>query len=339
MAKTILGIDIGEDTLKLALMKGGRLKKYVTADMPDMLVKEGRVVSTEAMGELLRSVMQQNSIRCREAAVLLSGESVFMRSVSMPRMTAEQLEYNLPYEFRDYITDDLKNYVFDYAMLSTPEELAADPADGGSTMELLAVAAPIALLDDMREIVRKAGMKLAIAAPAACAWANILRRYEKAHASEAYGEYCIVDLGYTNIRMHMFRGDRYVTTRELDSGISSIIQVVAEAYNVDEHLARTYLLTNHEDCQTNEFCVNAYNNISVGLMRAINFYQFSNPESRLADIWLCGGGAEIAALRNSLQEMVSLNIHPVEGLVEANSGKGSPAAAPSVMPAIGITLG
>lgn len=55
--------------------------------------------------------MKENKIRCKEAAVVVSSGICFLRNVTMPEMTAEQLVYNLPYEFRDYITDELKKYV------------------------------------------------------------------------------------------------------------------------------------------------------------------------------------------------------------------------------------
>ena len=52
MAKTILGIDIGHDQLKLALVKGTRVLKTVSEPMPENLVKEGgRITSRESMGE------------------------------------------------------------------------------------------------------------------------------------------------------------------------------------------------------------------------------------------------------------------------------------------------
>ena len=57
---------------------------------------------------LIRKTMKENKIRCKEAAVVVSSGICFLRNVTMPEMTAEQLVYNLPYEFRDYITDELK---------------------------------------------------------------------------------------------------------------------------------------------------------------------------------------------------------------------------------------
>ena len=315
--KTILGIDIGYDCMKLALMSGGKLKQGITIPMPEKMIRDGRIVSVEALGELLRSAMKEYSIRCRDAAVVLSGESVFIRGITMPKMSAEQLEYNLPYEFRDYITDELQSYVFDYAMISKPEKAPAEETGSEpASMELLGVAAPRAMLEEMRTLVRKAGMKLTVAAPTVCAWANVIRDYEKRRIGAEYEEYCILDLGCRNTRMYMFRGDRHITTRELEVGISNLVQVVAEVCHVDEHLAETYLTANHENCQNSEACLNACTGIGVELMRAFNFYQFSNPESRLADVWLCGGGAGIAPLCQAIDDALPVNTHPIRELLD-----------------------
>ena len=115
MARTILGVDIGYDSLKLALVNGKTVRKTAIVPIPKNLIREGRVVSTETMGELIRRTMKENGIRCSKAALALPNETVFIRSVTMPLMTIDQLNYNLPFEFRDYITDELKDYFYDYA--------------------------------------------------------------------------------------------------------------------------------------------------------------------------------------------------------------------------------
>lgn len=61
--------------------------------------------------------------------------------------------------------------------------------------------------------------------------------------------------------------------------------------------------------------MNAYNNLSVELMRALNFYRFSNPDSEINDIWLCGGGAVMAPLRDTLKETLDMNIHQAASLI------------------------
>ncbi|MBQ4381255.1 MAG: pilus assembly protein PilM [Oscillospiraceae bacterium] len=312
MAKTVLGVDVGHDSLKLALCKGDRVKKAVTVPMPKNLVKEGRVVSTETMGELIKTTMREHGIRAGRAAYVLPNDVIYVRNCTMPKMTEEQLLYNIPYEFNDYITDELKNYVFDYAMLSSEAELKNDEL---TNMELMAVAVQSSVLDDTREILRKAGLKMVMAGPAVSAFVNIIRNHEK-KTGEVDREYCMLDLGYNSIRMYMFKGQRHMVTRILEIGLSTLDQAIADAFNVDIHLAHTYLTTDYDGCQRRDFCMNSYNNIAVELMRALNFYRFSNGDSNLEDIWLCGGGAVIEPLRTAIKDTLDMNVHSAEELID-----------------------
>ena len=253
----------------------------------------------------------------------------------MPIMTEDQLKYNLPFEFRDYITDELKGYVFDYAMIGVKQaeesSEAAEAELAGGAMELMAVAAPKSLLDESREYLHKAGMKLVKAAPTVSCFINLIRK----SGAPADTEYCILDLGYQAIRMYMFRGDRHIVTRVLEIGMSSLDRVLAEQYGVDEHLAHTYLLGNYEGCQNGENCRNAYGNITVELMRALNFYRFSNPDSHLDDIWVCGGGAMIQPLLNVLAETTDMKLHSAAELLP---GKQAVEQDYALLQAIGIAL-
>lgn len=339
MAKSCLGIDIGKDQMKLVLMKGENIVKTASVQMPEGLLKDGRIVSVETTGELIRKTMKENKIRCKEAAVVVSSGICFLRNVTMPEMTAEQLVYNLPYEFRDYITDELKKYVFDYSWGSgeempkgkklkkaskkkkkeeKPEE---EENQKRNEMELLAAAAPLEVMEDLRLMTRKAGLKLTFAAPEVSACENLLH-YKLRNEQDKDKEYGILDLGSTSSRLFIFKGDRHQVTRVIERGMEQVEELLADTFHIDIHLAHTWLLANHEDCIHSEVCQDAFSQISVELMRALNFYQFSNPESRLEDIYICGGGASIATMRQSLEENLDVKIHEAGELLERMNGSG-----------------
>lgn len=359
MAKSCLGIDIGKDQLKLVLMKGETIQKAVSVQMPEGLLKEGRIVSVETTGELIRKTMKENKIRCKEAAVVVSSGVCFLRNVTMPEMTADQLVYNLPYEFRDYITDELKKYVFDYSWgfveelpkakkpkkqpkkkkgEEKPDEKAEDSEERRGEMELLAAAAPLEAIDDLRLMARKAGLKLTFAAPEVSACENLLH-YKLKEESDKDKEYGILDLGSTSSRLLIFKGDRHQVTRIIERGMEQVEELLADSLHIDIHLAHTWLLTNHGDCVNSEICQDAFSQISVELMRALNFYQFSNPDSRLEDIYICGGGASIESMRESLKENLDVTIHDASELMDGLGG-GRVSEAPSLwMLAAGTALG
>ena len=374
MAKTILGIDIGREQMKLALVRGGRVVKTAAVPMPENLLREGRIVSRESMTDLLRSAMREKGMRARYGAFVMSNETVFVKNVEMPLMTIDQLKYNLPFEFNDYITGEVRDYIFDYAVLSrtgkepdeaeTAEEqgtvdtgeaagsqatqppwqaqsqanpsgsAAGSGSTGSNTVELMAVAAIREALEDAQEILKHAGMKLVMAAPPISAYISLLRLRE-ASLNQPNEECGILDLGYNAVRMYMFRGERHQATRVLEIGLASVDRVVAESFGVDVHLAHTYLMSNYENCQNRQECMTAYENIAVELMRALNFYRFSNPDSSLSDLWLTGGGAEIPALAMTIGEILNIQLHEAEELIPGGDKIGD---CNNYVQAIGIAL-
>ena len=343
MAKTYLGIDIGHDMLKLALVKGGAVKKTASASMPVNLLREGRVTSPDSMGALIAQTMKEAHIRANQAAIILSGDISYLRTTTMPRMSADQLVFNIPYEFSDYITGELKNYLFDFAVipdLPKDDASAPPPAEEGTSqgaaepLPLLVSAVSSEAMMELRQALRKAGLKTAKAAPAECAYISLIRDHE-ARTGERDKEYCVLDLGYRAIRMYMFHGPRHVTTRVLEIGLSSLNDIIAENKGVDTHLAHTYLLSNFEECQNADFCRAAYDNISVELMRALNFYRFSNPNSQIDCVWLSGGGAEILPLRQTIADTLGIEVRTADELLR---GGAELTDGFNYVQAIGITL-
>lgn len=328
MAKKILGIDIGYDSVKLALCKDGEIKKIAVAELPSNMLQDGHIVSPEILSELIRSTMRKNRMRASRAAVVLPNEQTYLRTVTLPRMTVAQLKTNIPYEFNDYLEDEVKNYVFDYAMLSDPK---SDPE--GETMELMAVAAPAHMISEAKEMLSMANMKLVKAAPVEYAYIPLIRRAEK--GKDALQDYCILDLGYRSIRMFMYHGDRHMVTRVLETGMRSVDEAVAEALGIEVGLAHTFFASNYEGCQEKSFCVSAYNNLAIELMRALNFYRFSNPDSTLAGIWICGGGAGNETLCKVISETLDLEVHAAAELLP---GKKEVAGSDRFLQAVGATL-
>ena len=321
--KTVLGIDIGYDQLKLALVTNGQVVSTAIAQMPENLLKEGRFTSLETMASLIRETMKENGMKTNRAAVVLPNESVYVKNVDIPLMTEEQLEYNLPFEFHDYITGEIQNFLFDYAVLDmdeAPEEELPAPVVEGEAVEeeeaepeeevlhLMAVGIEKEIVEDIQSMLRKASLKMVKTAPALCTYISLIRN-QREKMEQVSDEYGILDLGYHTITMYMYKKDRHIATRDFEMGLSSLDDIIADKYGVDRHLAHTYVLSNFEDCLEAEECTTYYDNIAVELMRAINFYEFSNQGSNLNDLWVCGGGAVNVPLLRSIYETLEIQMH------------------------------
>ncbi len=303
-SKSVLGIDIGYDQLKLALTSGGRVMKTAVTQMPENLFREGRFISSETMSSLIRETMRESGMKTSSAAVVLPNEHVYVKNVDVPVMTEEQLAYNLPFEFNDYITGEVGDYLFDYAVIDKEKE----------TLHLLAAGVEKKVVEDTQMMVRKAGLKLVKTAPALCTYISLIRA-QREGLMQVADEMGILDLGYHAITMYMYKQDQHIATREFDMGLSSLDDIIADKYGVERHLAHTYVMKNFENCLGSEECAAFYDNIAVEIMRAINFYQFSNQGSILSNVWVVGGGAANEALVNTIDNTLEAELHPASELI------------------------
>lgn len=321
MKKTLLGIDIGHKQLKMVLTDGTRIVKTAVATMPQSMVKEGRVVSSEAMAEFIRNIMSENGISCRHAALVIPDESVIIRNMTLPLMTDAQIKINLPYEFRDYITEELNRYEFDYAVITTEEELKAQNRENGEsyTMDLIAVAVQKEILEEAKDMIRKAGLKLTKIVPAACTYGVLLSNTTSDGESEENNyDYAILDLGQKTIRLHIFRNGHLEISRLMDMGLDAIVTIIANKYNVDDYLAHTYMINNFENCLSDDACKNAFSEMGVEVMRALNFHSFNNPDRQLKKVWICGGGSKISYLKDELSAVLDLEIEELVDLIDSD---------------------
>lgn len=327
-----LGFDIGSGALKIAQCDGSGLKRAVVRALPENLVREGRVVSYEAMADFIKETMRENRVAGKSCAVILPAGVAFLRRLVMPAMTVDQLAVNLPFEFRDYLTAAKDRYFYDYAVNSLTTGEDGIPTE----MDLTAAAVAKSTIAEYAEMFRRAGLTLKAAAPAECAYANVLRAYLARTPKQEGREFCILDLGHAATRVYIYTGCRFEATRIIEIGGAMVDSAIAEAMSVDEHVARGYKEVNHASAQELEGARSVYSAIAVEVMKAINFYGFNNRESNLEHVYCCGGGAQVEAMRKAVAGAVSLELHSSGDLLPHPEGGGHDAE--FCVAAAGITM-
>ncbi len=299
MAQACLGVDIGSRAVHLVLWDGKQPKRSVTEPLPEGLVRDGRVVSAAAMTEFLKGLRKQYHLPTGHVSLVLHTNECFCRRFDVPAMTHSQLKVNLSYEFRDFITQEKEKYTYDYAVLGKTED--------GAGLDLLAAAVAKETVAAYDDILRRAGFRLRVAIPEEMAYTNLCRRLS---GEAARGSTCLLDLGHAAVNIHMLRDGLHQSDRTLDFGCAALDQVIAEQFNVAPYVACTYRESNYEDCQNLQACGEIYSHIALEVLKAVNYYNYSNAEQPVE--WICcwGGGAQIAPLMETLRGTLSV---PVEG--------------------------
>lgn len=147
----MLGIDIGTDSVKMAYVKGRRVACFVEAPLPENAVKNGRIISFNALADVIRTMRRENRIRCKRASVsIATTNNIVVRRITMPKMTEEQLMVNMPYELHDFLNSDIKDYLFDYSLISMNEK----------DMTIMACAIGKSTVENFRIMAKIAGIKI-----------------------------------------------------------------------------------------------------------------------------------------------------------------------------------
>ena len=306
MPKNITAFDIGESQVKVVSLAGGFVKRAEVLELPDNVVAGGTVVSMDALADFLR---EKKPGRGR-AGVILPDRLVFRRNVTVPPMTDAQLSYNLPFEFKDYLTQEKGRYFFDYAI----QGLEKDDEGQVEGMELFACATLKTTIEDYRNMFRRAGFNMKLALPEECAFGNLAKFHARQNPGHD-GDVCIVDIGYRGTRMYIYREGQFRTRRAVDLGLWDLVQQLSADRGVDAHMAHTHLLSDYQQAQNQEAAQELYNRMAVEIMKAVNFYNYNNREQTLRGVYLCGGGAALEPLKRVISQVTDLELWDIAELL------------------------
>ena len=225
-------------------------------------------------------------------------------------MNVQQLKVNLPYEFHDYITEDMGNYIYDYAVLPDRE--------GDGQLHLIACAASKTLISSHQQMAKRAKIRLESIEPANVALFRYLEsRIKAVPEGEPAQDYAILDLGNTSIKIHFFTKGNYEVTRSMDFGIGAASERVAEESGQDIHISRVNLETNTAGTQSEPYLDDVFSDLASRIMRVMNFYNFNNRNNTLEELYYFGGGALMEPFLNTIREAVGLNLKSISELLDS----------------------
>lgn len=301
----VVGIDIGNYRIKISYIVKGELKDVFVETLPDNIVKDGMIQYWDAMADFLKETFQSHGIHCRNVIFTLPASGAYMRVVDLPRMTVKQLQLNLPFEFHDYISEPSEKYFYDYAVIE----------EGEKTMKLLAVACSRELIDRYRTLAKHAKLNAVGLVPEVLGFQRVLRRYNALFRVPDEKDYAILDMGDRSFKLHFFRHGVYEVTRPLEPGARHIAEIAAEIRGTDVHIGQLAAESNQDDVLAHENMEALYESSAVQIMRAMNFYSYSNTNNTIDTLYYCGGAANYPALLETIEETMNLPMRPLTDLM------------------------
>ena len=262
------------------------------------------------MAKFLKQILKKHKISCKNVALVLPENVTYIRRLMLPYMTVDQLKVNLPYEFRDFISEQKEDYIYDYALMELLEK--EDETQNVPYMDLMAAAVAKETIEEYRKMLKVSGLKLKIAAPPSCAYQNIVFHHMLEYSSDKKMDYAILDIGYETVELHIFTEGKYETEKSIENGLKEIQELLFEQVHME---FMEFLKTpNHQQVLSEEKYMTIYETIALEVMRVVNFFTYNHPNNTLERLYCCGGGVFLEPLLEVLQDTVGLKVKKLSEL-------------------------
>jgi len=156
-SKTMVGLDIGTSVIKLAQMKqNGNKWELEAAGMAEMPKESLEAMKPEARQsfilDTLKRAYKESGIKSKHVTTSLSGDSVIVRYVKLPFMSAEELRGAIATEAEQYIPLNIDQVALDFQILGEVQE------EGQKKLDVLLVAAKNDAVDQHLSLLKAAGL-------------------------------------------------------------------------------------------------------------------------------------------------------------------------------------
>ena len=138
--ETVAGVDIGSRWIKAVLAEPGgpgrwRITRGRAGRDAGDAVRDGVVVEAAAVGQAIRELLKASGIEATGATAAISGASVIVRHVKMPRMAESVLRKSVRFEAAKYISSSVEDSLIEF-------EITGPVPGEDDKMGVMLVAAP-----------------------------------------------------------------------------------------------------------------------------------------------------------------------------------------------------
>jgi type IV pilus assembly protein PilM len=348
-SKLALGLDIGSSSVKLVQLKeagkrGFVLDAFGVAPLPPEAIVDGALMNSTAIVEGIRQLVSQFKLKNREVAIGVSGHSVIIKKISMPRMTRDELEESIQWEAEQYIPFDVKDVNIDVQILTPPEQ-----DTGAGQMDVLLVAAKKDMINDYTSVVAEAGLIPVVVDVDAFAVQNAFEVNYDVPRSETV---VLVNAGASVVNINVIANGLTTFTRDVTMGGNQFTEEIQKQLNVSYDEAEKLKVGGDQSQDSDSVVPQEVERVIQGvadqmageIQRSLDFYTATAADSHISRLYLSGGTAKIPALFKVIEQRVGVPVeilNPFKG-VEVDNRRFDPNyvmdVAPSAAVAIGLAL-
>jgi type IV pilus assembly protein PilM len=303
--RNLIGVDIGSSSIKVCQVKETKksysLVAFGYAPLPPQAIVDGQVMDGNTVADTLQQIWASARIRQREVSLGVSGQSAIIRKITVPMMTAEELEEQIQWEAEQHIPFDIKDVQVDYQVLRRHTE--------ANQMELLLVAAKRDQINDYAQLARDARLKPIVCDIDAFSIQNL---FELSRGLPQDQTVALINIGANLTSLNIVANGVSAFTREIANGGHTISEQVQKQLGIPFELAEAYKCGVAEQPappQVAQVVESATDGIAAEIQRSLDFFMATSGDGDIARIYVTGGTSKIPSLSQAIERRARV---PVE---------------------------
>ena len=340
--KQLLGLDIGTSAVKAIVLKE-QYKSYTLQalgiePLPPEVIVDGAIMDSAIVVEAIQKILSTQKIRLKNVALSVSGHSVIVKRITLPRMSKEELTDSIHWEAEQYIPFDIEDVNIDFHIV----EHQGDQA--GSEMDVVLVAVKKDKVNDYTNLVRQAGLNPVIVDVDGFAIGN---QYEINYGIELDKVIALIDIGAGVMNINIMQGEEHMLYRDISIGGNQFTDAIQKELNVSfdqaEQLKMGDTVEGINPESVNEIINSVAEDISHEIQRSFDYFKATSSTPNIDRVVLTGGCSKIrgGGIANFLSERLGVEViigNPFNN-ISYNEKKFDPVMIQEVAPLCAVAVG
>ena len=284
-----LGIDIGSCAIKIIQASGPADRPAVTAIGFKSIVG----MNTQEISDALKSLAAEVHVSLKSAAISLSGPSVIVRFISLPKMDEVALKSAIRYEAEKFIPYNISDCVIDFQTLRKD--------DKENKLNVLLVAAKKESVQEKMNLVERAGFSTRVIDIDSFAAANAFMRNHS--PTDPNKSYAVLNIGGVHTNVSILKGDLIYFARDIVVGGNDFTSAVSKRLGIDQKSAEELKLLPPQEKKTEiADCVRGvFNDLLDEIKLSFGYYE-NQAGKGIDEIYVSGGASNITDLEQVFEE-------------------------------------
>jgi type IV pilus assembly protein PilM len=307
--------------------------------LPPEAIVDGALMNSTAIVQAVQELMSELKVKNKDVAIGVSGHSVIIKKIQMPRMSQEELEESIQWEAEQYIPFDVKDVNIDTQILD------GGGNDATGQMDVLLVAAKKDMINDYTTVVSEAGLSPVVVDVDAFAVQNMFSVNYDLPEKETV---VLINAGASVVNINIIANGVTVFTRDVTIGGNQFTEEIQKQLNVSYEEAEALKIGgNRADAdavvpqEVERVLSSVAEQVAGEIQRSLDFYAGTAADSNFSKVYLSGGTAKIPALFKTIEARTGV---PVEILnpfrkIEVDNRKFDPAFIMDVAPMAAVAVG